>query len=81
MRVMMALLVGLGTGHGCLNLRQHAQHDRQCVSVNVFLWEPLLALLLSVFPRARRVPRGSKPLWLRLVFYLELVGVDCFGSV
>ena len=56
------------------------QHDRQCVSVNVLLWGPgpIKTLELSVGARARRVPRGSKLVWLRLVFYL--VGVGCFGS-
>ena len=73
------------------------QHDRQRASVNVFLWGPYSnSCLLSVFPRAHRVLRGSKLFWLRLVyinilprrswlFWLRvvfcLVGVGCFGYV
>ena len=35
------------------------QHDRQCIPVDVFLWGPIKNLVV-VFPRAHRVPRGSK---------------------
>ena len=38
-----------------------------------------LLFVVVVFPRARRVLRGSKLLWFRLVLYL--VGVGGFGYV
>ena len=42
------------------NLRQH---DRQCVSVNVFLCLKILFVVVVVGTRARSVPRGQHLLW------------------
>ena len=69
----LSCLFGINAGE--LYLRQH---DRHCVPVDVFLWGAYYkSCCLSVFPRAHRVRRVSKPVWLRLAFYL--VGVGCFG--
>ena len=51
------------------------QHDRQCVSVNVFRWGPYYKSCLFVGARAHRAPRGSQLAFVVSLLFC-LFGVD-----